>query len=171
MTTPDYTLEQIHAFAPDERSLKAGKSQAAAKKWSEFGRHESTVWGLCQGSGQNPYQTQIDLSEPAFRCSCPSRKFPCKHALGLFIILATDAGKFETAAPPPWVEEWIARRRAREREQAEPVMPKKRVADPKAAARRAAQREAKVEQGLEDLDNWMRDLIRQGLADAPNHSS
>ena len=170
MTTPDYKLEQIHAFAPDERSLKAGKSQAAAKKWSEFGRHESAVWGLCQGSGKNPYQTQIDLSEPAFRCSCPSRKFPCKHALGLFIILATDAGKFQTTAPPPWVKEWIAKRRAREREQTEPVMPKKRVADPKAAARRAARREAKVEQGLEDLDNWMRDLIRQGLADAPNHS-
>ncbi len=34
---------------------------------------EAAVCGLCQGSGKNPYQTQIDLIGPAFRCSCPSR--------------------------------------------------------------------------------------------------
>lgn len=34
---------------------------------------EAAVWGLCQGSGKDPYQTQIDLIGPAFRCSCPSR--------------------------------------------------------------------------------------------------
>jgi uncharacterized Zn finger protein len=25
----------------------------------------------------------VDLSGPAFRCTCPSRKFPCKHGLAL----------------------------------------------------------------------------------------
>jgi len=73
MTTPTYTIEQGHALAPDKRALKAGKGQAVSRKWSERGIKEATVWGLCQGSGKDPYQTQIDLIGPAFRCSCPSR--------------------------------------------------------------------------------------------------
>nr|WP_279163542.1 SWIM zinc finger family protein [Rhodococcus erythropolis] len=27
----------------------------------------------------------VDLRGPAYKCSCPSRKFPCKHALGLLV--------------------------------------------------------------------------------------
>ena len=166
MTTPNYTIEQIQALAPDERALKAGKSQAVPGKWSDRGMNEAAVWGLCKGSGKDPYQTQIDLIGPAFRCTCPSRKFPCKHALGLFLLLATKRDQFDSAAPPSWAEEWIAKRRERAQSQESPG---KNVADPKAAARRAAQREAKVDQGLDDLSAWMRDLIRQGLADAPSY--
>ena len=73
MTTPTYTIEQGHALVPDERALKAGKGQVVSRKWSERGMKEAAVWGLCQGSGKDPYQTQIDLIGPAFRCSCPSR--------------------------------------------------------------------------------------------------
>ncbi len=69
MTTPNYTIEQIQALAPDERALKAGKSQAVPGKWSDRGMNEAAVWGLCKGSGKDPYQTQIDLIGPAFRCN------------------------------------------------------------------------------------------------------
>ena len=29
----------------------------------------------------------IDSTGPAYKCSCPSRKFPCKHALGLLFLI------------------------------------------------------------------------------------
>jgi SWIM zinc finger len=48
------------------------------------------VWGLCAGSGKRPYQTVVDLTGPAYKCSCPSRKFPCKHALALLLNWADD---------------------------------------------------------------------------------
>ena len=76
MTTPRYTIEQVHALAPDERALKAGKGQVEPGKGSERGMKDAAVWGLCQGSGKDPHQTQIDLTGPAFRCSCSSRYFP-----------------------------------------------------------------------------------------------
>ena len=78
------TADQILRLAPDASAAKAGQGLSTAHKWRALGRRETIVWGECQGSGKEPYQTQADLSEPAFRCSCPSRKFPCKHGLGLF---------------------------------------------------------------------------------------
>ncbi len=76
------TTEQILALAPDTASAKAARPLAAARAWLQVARNGATLWGECQGSAKDPYRTQIDLSEPAFRCSCPSRKFPCKHGSG-----------------------------------------------------------------------------------------
>ena len=90
----DYSGEQIIALAPDAASAKAGRSLATASKWQNVGQDERALWGECQGSGAKPYQTVIDLNEPAFKCSCPSRKFPCKHALGLFLHLASKLAAF-----------------------------------------------------------------------------
>lgn len=100
-----WTSEQILALAPDASSAKAGKDLATARKWVSLGCTEQAAWGECQGSGSSPYRTQIDLSEPAFRCSCPSRKFPCKHGLGLLLLLQSNPALFEQAVPPAWVSE------------------------------------------------------------------
>ncbi|MEM6754868.1 MAG: SWIM zinc finger family protein, partial [Cyanobacteria bacterium P01_C01_bin.38] len=72
-----WTQEQILALAPDASSAKNGKTLATSRKWSSLGCNEKAAWGEFQGSGKNPYLTRIDLTEPAFKCTCPSRKFPC----------------------------------------------------------------------------------------------
>ena len=71
---------------------------------------ERAVWGHCQGSGKNPYQTAIDLNDIAFKCSCPSRKFPCKHGLGLLLLFAAKPELFEQAEEPDWVATWLSKR-------------------------------------------------------------
>jgi SWIM zinc finger len=167
------TAEQILALAPDPGSAKAGKGLANVRKWVALGRNDRAVWGECQGSAREPYQTQIDLGEPAFRCSCPSRKFPCKHGLGLFLLLASEPAGFTQSAAPPWVTEWLAKRdqsaqqRTAKHERAvAPTSPgdqKKREAG---QARSVSAREIKVAAGVDELGRWLRDLVRQGLADA-----
>lgn len=163
----NWTTEQILALAPDAASAKAGQGLATTRKWLSLGADAQTAWGLCQGSGKDPYQTQIDLTEPAFRCSCPSRKFPCKHGLGLFLLLATQPAAFKEKHPPDWVVEWIASRvkRAQHRveKQAKAEAGEKTV-DAGAQAKRAARREAKVTTGLQELELWLRDIARGGLA-------
>jgi predicted signal transduction protein with EAL and GGDEF domain len=79
-----------------------------------LGASDAAVWGECQGSGSKPYQTQVDVSGagPTFRCSCPSRKFPCKHGLALLLLQAQTPQTF-TAAEPAWVSEWRASRQER----------------------------------------------------------
>ncbi|HJZ47889.1 MAG TPA: SWIM zinc finger family protein [Roseiflexaceae bacterium] len=162
--------DQILALAPDPGSAKAGQGLASRRKWLTLSRSERAAWGECQGSAREPYRTQIDLSEPAFRCSCPSRKFPCKHGLGLFLLLASDPAAFEQVAAPPWVAEWLNRRdqsaqpRAAKPEPSDiPGTQKKRTA---AQAKAAAAREERVVAGVDELSRWLRDLVRQGLAGA-----
>jgi hypothetical protein len=61
----NWTAEQILKLAPDAASAKAAQGLLAPKKWTSLGVNETAIWGACQGSGSNPYQTQIDLAEPA----------------------------------------------------------------------------------------------------------
>lgn len=104
------TEEQIIQLAPDAASVKAGKGLAVPGKWVLLACSERAVWGHCQGRGKNPYQTAIDLNDIAFKCSCPSRKFPCKHGLGLLLLFASKADLFEKAEEPEWVIAWLAKR-------------------------------------------------------------
>ena len=165
----NWTTEQIMALAPDAASAKAGQGLATARKWLSLGADEQAAWGLCQGSGKNPYQAQIDLSEPAFRCSCPSRKFPCKHGLGLFLLLASSSAAFKEKKAPDWVVEWMESRAKRAEQRAEKQAKAEagdKIVDEAAQAKRAASREAKVKAGLGELELWLRDITRGGLAAA-----
>ena len=101
------TVEEVIALAPDDASAKAARGLVAPSKWPLLGASEAAAWGECQGSGSKPYQTQVDLAGPAFKCSCPSRKFPCKHGLALLLLRAEHPARF-TGAQPAWVGEWLA---------------------------------------------------------------
>ncbi|KMS66870.1 SWIM zinc finger domain protein [Streptomyces viridochromogenes] len=168
-----WTADQVLALAPDAASRKAGSKLGAAGPWSEAGStDEGTLWGLCKGSGSKPYQTVIDIADaagPAYKCSCPSRKFPCKHALGLLLLWADGGGAVPSAQPPDWAEQWIKGRRQRGEEE-------KRTAgasgsstapgDPEAARRRAERRAVRVTAGATELEQRLADLLRGGLAGA-----
>lgn len=63
---------------------------------------ETVIFGECVGSGASNYVTSADFvkpDSPVFRCTCPSRQFPCKHALGL--MYAYVGGKKFTTEPIP----------------------------------------------------------------------
>ncbi len=164
-----FTTEQILALAPDAGSAKAGQGLASPGKWVTIECSEAEVWGACQGSGATPYRVMIDLSEPAFNCTCPSRKFPYKHGLGLLLIFANNRAAVKQAAPPAPVAEWLAKRGEKTAKQQKPSEDApKSVADLVKAAeeqrKRAEQRTKKVTRGLQDLGLWLCDLVRQGIS-------
>ncbi|MBX9725113.1 MAG: SWIM zinc finger family protein, partial [Candidatus Obscuribacterales bacterium] len=160
---PVLSEDQVNALAPDPNSAKAGLELANQRKWVSFGTDTNFVWGECQGSGRFPYQTIVDATELAFKCTCPSRKFPCKHGLGLLFLRARQAEAFVSSELPDWVKVWSDARQSR----AEKKVAKKETAqppDPVAKSKRQAERLAKVEAGLAEFRLWMQDRIRQGLA-------
>ena len=65
--------------------------------------------------------------------------------------------------PPDWVREWLESGRTRAERAAARPAPGEPPRDPEAAARRAAEREARVAGGVEDLRRWLRDAVRGGL--------
>jgi len=162
----------VLSLAPDEASAKAAKGLLSPAKWgASLGATERAVWGACQGSGSKPYQTQVDLTGAAlsFKCSCPSRKFPCKHGLALMLLRADDAGLFQTATEPAWVTDWIDSRQQRaqkKQEKAEQALTDPAVAAESAAsaAKREAARWQRIEAGVEDLERFLGDLLGRGLA-------
>jgi hypothetical protein len=151
------TEEQILALAPDESSKKSGKSLAAASHWVSKGINDLALWGECQGSGSKPYQTQVDINNIAFKCSCPSRKFPCKHGLGLMLLYTRQQKDFTDHTPPAWVQDWISKRAQRQEKQAE-------KAD---KAKRQQARQSKVSDGVDELSLWLKDMMRNGILSMP----
>ncbi|TCM48897.1 SWIM zinc finger protein [Kribbella sp. VKM Ac-2568] len=158
-----WELERVLGLAPDAASVKAGEGQARGAKWAGAGASAQAVWGLCQGSGKQPYQTVVELAGPAFKCSCPSRKFPCKHALGLLLLWAT--GEVRPAEEPDWVSSWLAERADRSERSAERAEKKPgEVADPLAAQQRASRRADRVSAGMSELQSWLDDQVHRGLS-------
>src|SRR5262249_24968869 len=118
----------------------------------------------CRGSGAAPYRTQAALADGATRCSCPSRKFPCKHAIGLLLLLAD--GAVPASACPDWVAEWLGGRTAKAARPPREERVDGELAAPRAGERRAASREAKVDAGVAEMLRWLADLVRGGLGAA-----
>lgn len=163
-----YNREQILQLAPDDASAKAGRQLASRSKWITTGANAKALWGDCQGSGKVPYQTIIDLTSTAFKCSCPSRKFPCKHGLGLFLLYAEDPDSFNAhTALPAHVAEWLDKRQVREAAR-EPKDEK--PVDEAARTKRAESREKKVNGGIEELRAWLSDVIRTGIMHVPQQA-
>ncbi|SEG62617.1 SWIM zinc finger [Actinacidiphila yanglinensis] len=177
-TETRWTVDQVLALAPDAASRTAGAKLAQPAPWSGTGAAGTAVWGLCKGSGSKPYQTAVDTRGPAYRCTCPSRKFPCKHALALLLLWAggadgpiAAAGAAGASAEPEWVEQWTAARRKKEESGAGGAAgadaPRAAgPADPGAARKRADRRAVRVEGGAAELEQRLADLLRGGLAGA-----
>lgn len=180
------TLEQASAVAADASSLQAGRKLAIAAPWSDTGCSERAVWGACRGSAKLPYQVAVDTVGPAYKCTCPSRKFPCKHALALLLLWAQGAEFVAEAPPPPDVAAWLASRDAQQAQgsladavagkrpptieagdsESPAATPAERARDPEAAKARAEQRTERIVAGMEALDRWLGDLVRHGLGHA-----
>jgi hypothetical protein len=184
------TLSKIEEIAPDQGSLAAARKLLKAQSWPTLASDDAgLMWGECQGSGSSPYRVVVSELDLGYKCTCPSRKFPCKHTLALMWMRAENRpfGKHER---PVWVNDWLARRRgpansskagSAKDKSSEPdeSRPKVSIAaaesevasDPKAEARAAAQRErsraereASILAGLEQLDRWIIDQVDRGLA-------
>ncbi|GCE28160.1 hypothetical protein KDA_36440 [Dictyobacter alpinus] len=156
------TTDQVSKMALDASAEKAGKKLAVPKHWQNLGQNTQALWGECQGSAL--YQVRVDLTSFTTQCSCPSRKLPCKHSLGLLFLAASTPGVFSEAEPPEWVSSWLQKRAAAQKRQ-ETLASKE--TQPTSSNKKASQsidkRQAKVQLGIEQLDLWLNDLVRNGL--------
>lgn len=162
-----FTEEQIAQLAPDASSLKAGRDLANEKKWPDLHYNHRVIWGLAQGSGSQPYRTQVDQGSLGYNCNCPSRKFPCKHALGLLFLFVRRPDLFKQSnGEPDWVEKWMNTREEKvEKAKAERLHPA--IKDVKSKAKRENVRQELVKAGAAELELLLRDVLRAGLLNLP----
>ncbi|MGC3953854.1 MAG: SWIM zinc finger family protein [Propionicimonas sp.] len=155
-------VDRVMALAPDSASQVAGRKLATPKPWSDIGWAGTLLWGSCQGSGRTPYQVAIELTGPTYKCSCPSRKFPCKHVLALLFLWA-EGQVAEGGGLSEFASEWAAKKQAKETSP-ETDEPAEQTPEQRAQAEaRAAQRAERVAAGLAELDRWLADQLTIGL--------
>ena len=181
------TLERIEALAPDQASLAAARKLLKAASWPTLAEGDGLIWGECQGSGATPYRVAVNEADGGYKCTCPSRKFPCKHTLALMWMRADRSATFSPTPVPEWVKDWLSRRRGpsatahKLKDESKPKTPPsirlaettetEAIPDEKAEQRAAAarernrvDREAAVLAGLDDLDVWLSDQVQHGMA-------
>lgn len=166
-----WTIEAVFALAPRPASVGAAMPLAVPARWSGLGCDDQAVWGRCSGAGREPYDTMVHHADVAFRCSCPSRIVPCKHALALLIVWVN--GRVPRAEPPAGVRSWV------QAHVPAPMAPGPSVdvtdtpgaapaAPPLPPPDRSTERDerlARMAAGLTELDRWIDDRLRTGLAD------
>lgn len=182
------TTNKITELAPDQASLNAAHKLIKPSKWPTLTQHGDLVWGECQGSGANPYRTVFDKANAGYKCTCPSRKFPCKHVLALMWMYVEDAGPFADGEVPQWVNDWLGRRRntgssstqdepkdkaagkgskslsaARQAAPDKPRDPKAEAKRKAAAEKRAQATRESIAAGIDELQQWLDDQLRGGL--------
>ena len=167
-------------MAPRPSSVAAAQPLAVPARWTSTGCDSRALWGRCIGTSAEPYECAVDHVEVAFRCSCPSRILPCKHALALLLLWAR--GQVGEGSPPSFAATWIAKRlaTAEATSAAEPTPdPPVGAAGETVAAAPAVpppfptlepnktrdDRIARMSAGLAELDRWLDDRVRTGLAD------
>jgi hypothetical protein len=191
VTPLSLTKEKIEQLAPDQASLGAALKLVKPASWPMLGRNADAalLWGECQGSGALPYRVVVSPDDLGYKCTCPSRKFPCKHVLAVMWMQCDKPERFLAGPSPDWAEEWLSRRRPRpggpkpgrtkpsEGEgDAEPAaaasvavaleaIAAEKPADPAAAARAEAQRQRLLQEReatvLEGLDDLDRWIVDQ----------
>lgn len=168
----EISTEYINSLAPDAASLANGRKLAEKGSFTRLSRDEAEtlLFGECAGSGKSPYLVSVDFSgggAPVCRCSCPSRKFPCKHALGLMFakVLGQD---FSVAPVPEDVAEKRRKLAAREEKKAQPPAESGAKAEPSAGKKKSGSAAAlKKDQarldGLELAEKALMSLMRAGF--------
>lgn len=167
-----WTPEKVTLFAPDHQAVKESRKIAKPERWEQLGHDTYTVWGVYQGSNKSPYEVKLDTlklqkdTTSGFGCTCPSRQKPCKHALALLFLTVQDPEAIPEVDTPQFVQEWLDKTAVRARKEQEK---KRRGAE---AAINQEQREQnylerleKIRDGLDELQLWVDNLIRHGLAD------
>jgi hypothetical protein len=184
-----WSPEQVEAIAPTPAALSAARPLTTVAKWGGLGADERAVWGSCRGSGAEPYDTMVDHVGVASRCTCPSRRHPCKHVLAL-LLLWVHGDVPETSAPPGVVT-WLGARQVTDTRRVSDTNTQSSTneatptTDEGAAGElpshgevppgddafepdRDRARDERVERmfaGLTELDRWLDDRMRTGLAD------
>ncbi len=152
----------VDAAAPNADAAKNGRGLVLKGKLANLHISDDAtlLFGECQGSGKQPYRCSCDFArpeQPTYRCSCPSRQFPCKHCLGLLYAYAKKK-PFTTAPVPDDLQakrEKLVSRAEKKAVEAE---------TPKQVNQAALAKKVKAQlAGIDVLERLTHDLVRLGV--------
>lgn len=157
----------IISQAPNASAVQNGRKLSQKGSFSNLAKSsdDTLFWADCAGSGKNPYHTSIDFTNdtaPTCRCSCPSRQFPCKHAVGLMFEILNEK-EFKISDIPQDIAEKRAKQAAKK---AKKELAKDDTVEKAPKKTNSAAKAKKIKKQLEGLDKaeqLMTDLLSHGV--------
>jgi len=162
----DISESIVDAMAPNANAAGNARGLLLKGKLSDLrvDAEGTLIFCSCKGSGKSDYQTSVDFLEPGNpvpRCSCPSRQFPCKHALALMLAYCAGKSAFSVAEIP----EDVASKREKAAKRAEKRKEKEDTpAKPRKVNKSALKKKIAVQlEGLELLEKIVRGVLKSGM--------
>ncbi len=153
----------ITMLAPNANAVNNGRKICQKSGFVKRFRSEDDTFymGECSGSGKSHYITSADFVEeehPVFRCSCPSRQFPCKHSLALLFEMSMEK-EFVVCEIP----EDILKKREKKEARAAKSAAAKKEGKPKVNKAARTKKIKKQIEGLKLTEDMMNQLLQAGL--------
>lgn len=165
---PEITSMYVDSLAPNAAAVKNGQGLVRKKSFVQLHRTEdgTLLFGQCSGSGKTPYVCSVDFvapESPVFRCTCPSRQFPCKHTLGLLYAYA-EGQNFSVAPVPEDIAAKREKAEKREENKSKQALEGKE-SRPKKINKSALKKKIHTQlEGLDLLEKLVLSLVRGGLS-------
>lgn len=153
--TPSWSYERLLQLAPDTATLEQARKLFFAKRWLVLEGNGTFLWGVYETPYEQRMETVVRLDPPLLRCSCKSRRRPCKHALALVLLFLNRNEVWRVKEElPDWARALLGKQ------------------DPQAQAapatapdqKKQAERVLLMDSGVAELDKWLRTVARLGLA-------
>ena len=161
------TEEYVRSTAFNDSSFTNAKKLASSSKIIKtfISKEKDLIFGECLGSGKSNYVISVDFinpNEPIFRCSCPSRQIPCKHATGLLYAYYLNPGHFAEGEIPEEVLSKREKLQKREEKKLEEVEKPKKVNISAFVKKMKQQLE-----GIECIEHFISECLKAGFASIP----
>ncbi len=168
---PPWSKEQIWGLAPDTNMIRISSGMATPEKWQllahgSFNTNQF-VWGVTLTFKKKPLYTLISLNDETAVCSCKSHKFPCRHSLGLLLLFHENPAVFTDAKPNKWITEQQKRHQYSQKRRQQQSATNMSATKPLLANNHDHHLQ-RVMGGVAELELWLRDMVRHGLATLPD---
>ncbi|MDR2037325.1 MAG: SWIM zinc finger family protein [Bacteroidales bacterium] len=167
----EITSKKIEELAPNASAAKNGRDLVTKNKFSnlKISTDKTLIWGECAGSGKNPYACSadyVDENNPVFRCNCPSRQFPCKHAIGLMYAYEKGLAFAESGEIPADIvskREKIDKKQEKKEQEKEDI--KTKASKPKKVNTAALAKKIDVQlSGIDMAEKILANIVQTGIS-------
>lgn len=153
----NWSYASLQEFAPNALILSRARALFYGRKWEDVASDGDLIWGTCKSTGELTYPVVVSLDGKSFRCTCKNRYRPCQHVVSLLLYFLRKNDQITpTDIRPDWVRTAIQ----------QPETRKAHLVDTADREARLAKRILEMKSGVDELDQWLKDLIRQGLSSA-----
>ncbi|TAF34605.1 MAG: SWIM zinc finger family protein [Cytophagales bacterium] len=157
---------QEHPFFADEANLARAAKLAHAKSWFELGFNKQAAWGLCTSSGSVPYHVCMSLNgDLKSSCSCPSRIYPCKHVVALFLLFCAQGMQTVDSPQPIWVGDLLQKWQDSSEKK---LSPKEETLQTTVHSAPSESRIQNIKSGFLKFKLWLEDTSSIGVAELLN---